>query len=53
MPRLAASEVNVLLEGETGVGKTFVARLIHEASPRASEPLRTINCAAILEIARK
>jgi DNA-binding NtrC family response regulator len=48
-PRLAASDVNVLLEGETGVGKTFVARLIHEASARAREPLRVINCAAIPE----
>ncbi len=49
VPRLAASEVSVLIEGETGVGKTFVARLIHEASPRAREPLRVINCAAIPE----
>jgi DNA-binding NtrC family response regulator/pSer/pThr/pTyr-binding forkhead associated (FHA) protein len=49
VPRLAASDVNVLLEGETGVGKTFVARLIHEASARAREPLRVINCAAIPE----
>ncbi len=47
--RLAASDALVLLEGETGVGKTFVARLIHEASARASEPLRVINCAAIPE----
>ena len=43
IPRLALSEVSVLLEGETGVGKTFVARLIHEASPRSREPLRVID----------
>jgi DNA-binding NtrC family response regulator len=49
VPKLGASDVNVLIEGETGVGKTFVARLIHEASPRAREPLRVINCAAIPE----
>jgi DNA-binding NtrC family response regulator len=49
IPRLALSDVSVLLEGETGVGKTFVARLIHEASPRSREPLRVINCAAIPE----
>jgi DNA-binding NtrC family response regulator/pSer/pThr/pTyr-binding forkhead associated (FHA) protein len=49
VPRLAASDVNVLIEGETGVGKTFFARLIHETSSRASEPLRVINCASIPE----
>ncbi len=49
VPKLATSDVSVLIEGETGVGKTFVARLIHEASPRAREPLRVINCAAIPE----
>ncbi len=49
VPRLAASDVSVLLDGETGVGKTFVARLIHEAGPRRAEPLRVVNCAAIPE----
>jgi len=49
LPRLATSNVNVLLLGETGVGKSFVARLIHESGPRAKEPLRVINCAAIPE----
>jgi DNA-binding NtrC family response regulator len=49
LPRLSASDVSVLIEGETGVGKTFVARLVHEASGRAKEPLRVINCAAIPE----
>jgi DNA-binding NtrC family response regulator len=47
--RLAASDVTVLLEGETGTGKTFLARLIHESGPRAKSPLRIINCAAIPE----
>jgi DNA-binding NtrC family response regulator len=49
IPRLALSDASVLVEGETGSGKTFVARLIHEASPRSREPLRVINCAAIPE----
>ena len=49
IPRIAASSVPVLLYGETGVGKSFVARLIHEASERASEPMRVINCASIPE----
>jgi len=49
IPKLAASDVTVLLLGETGVGKTFVARLIHESGPRKGEPLRIINCASIPE----
>lgn len=47
VPKLTASDAVVLIEGETGVGKTFLARLIHEGGPRAKEPLRVINCAAI------
>ena len=49
IPRLGSSDVNVLLDGETGSGKTFVARLIHEHGPRAKAPMRVINCAAIPE----
>jgi two-component system response regulator HydG len=49
VPRLTASDAVVLIEGETGVGKTFLARLLHEGGPRAKEPLRVINCAAIPE----
>jgi DNA-binding NtrC family response regulator len=47
--RLASSDTTILLEGETGVGKTFLARLIHESGERAKEPLRIINCASIPE----
>jgi DNA-binding NtrC family response regulator len=47
--RLAKSDTVALIEGETGVGKTFLARLLHESSARAKEPLRIINCAAIPE----
>jgi DNA-binding NtrC family response regulator len=49
VPRLAASDAVVLLLGESGTGKTFLARLIHEASTRADEPLRILNCASIPE----
>jgi DNA-binding NtrC family response regulator len=45
--KLARSEATALVVGESGTGKTFAARLIHEASVRAREPLRIINCAAI------
>jgi transcriptional regulator with PAS, ATPase and Fis domain len=45
--KLARSDATALVVGESGTGKTFAARLIHEASARAKEPLRIINCAAI------
>jgi two-component system response regulator HydG len=45
---LAAShEVTVLLTGETGTGKTYVARLIHECSPRKHERFLTVPCGAL------
>ncbi|MCL2726292.1 MAG: sigma 54-interacting transcriptional regulator [Polyangiaceae bacterium] len=47
--KVAASNATVLLTGETGVGKTFIAGLIHEQGPRAKEPLEIINCATVPE----
>jgi two-component system, NtrC family, response regulator AtoC len=49
LPRIAAADSVVLLLGESGSGKTFLARLLHESGPRAGKPLRVINCAAIPE----
>jgi Nif-specific regulatory protein len=46
---VAPLDVCVLLSGETGVGKSQVARLIHDNSPARSQPLVEINCAALPE----
>ncbi len=44
---IADADATVLLTGDTGSGKTILAKLIHNRSSRRSEPFVHINCAAI------
>ncbi|TGE34844.1 PAS domain-containing protein [Desulfosporosinus fructosivorans] len=44
---VADVNTNVLILGETGVGKELIAQLIHRASKRAKQPFIKINCGAI------
>lgn len=46
---IAPLDVCVLLTGDTGAGKTQIARVIHASSPRAAGPFVEINCAALPE----
>lgn len=45
--KLAKSDLNLIIVGETGTGKELMARQIHERSCRASSPFIPVNCGAI------
>nr|HEX4319093.1 sigma 54-interacting transcriptional regulator [Kofleriaceae bacterium] len=47
LPRVAASETTVLLEGDTGTGKGVIAEALHMASPRAQGPFVVVDCGSI------
>jgi Nif-specific regulatory protein len=46
---VARTNATVLLRGETGVGKTRLARAIHDSSPRRDQPFVVLDCAALSE----
>jgi transcriptional regulator with PAS, ATPase and Fis domain len=47
--KAAEVDVNIVLLGESGVGKSHLARLIHQTSPRKQGPFIEVNCGAIPE----
>jgi NtrC-family two-component system response regulator AlgB len=47
--RAALSDVPVLLRGESGTGKSLLARAVHERSPRASAPFVVVACPTLSE----
>jgi DNA-binding NtrC family response regulator len=47
MKQVAPSTATILLLGETGTGKELIAKVIHQLSPRARQPLVTVHCAGL------
>jgi two-component system, NtrC family, response regulator GlrR len=47
LERVAPSEASILIEGETGTGKSMLAEAIHAASPRAKMPFVVVDCASL------
>jgi NtrC-family two-component system response regulator AlgB len=43
----AAANANILLKGESGTGKTILAKAIHDWSPRAGKPFLSVSCPSL------
>jgi DNA-binding NtrC family response regulator len=47
LEQVADTDVTILIQGESGVGKEIVARTAHDLSPRKDKPFIKVNCAAL------
>jgi two-component system response regulator GlrR len=47
LERVAPADATILIEGETGTGKSMLAEAIHAASPRAHMPFVVVDCASL------
>lgn len=47
--KVAPTDTTVLIHGESGTGKELAAQALHQLSPRARQPIISVNCAAIPE----
>ncbi|RWR13650.1 sigma-54 dependent transcriptional regulator [Siminovitchia fortis] len=47
--RVSSTDATVLIHGESGTGKSMIAKIIHQLSDRSEAPFIVVNCAAIPE----
>ena len=49
LPRLASSRLSILIEGESGLGRSVLAERLHHTSPRAAAPFHSFDCVSVPE----